>query len=143
MIRVVADIHERRSGVPRLLAAAGFEVVVRPLGAGDYVVGGRGLVERKTVRDLHKTIINGRFWPQVRRLRSAAHFSYVLVEGRDLDDGALSPAAIRGACIALMDLGVGVVRTADAADSALWLQRLAHRRSEPRVTNRPLYAQRP
>jgi DNA excision repair protein ERCC-4 len=143
VISIIADIHERRSGVPRLLAETGVAVDVRLLEAGDYLLGGRGVVERKTVRGLHAAIISGRFWPQVRRLRTEARFPYVLVEGSDLDDGPLAPAAVRGACIALMDLGVAVIRTADVADSALWLQRLAQRRNETRVSNRPAYAQRP
>src|SRR5207244_1489854 len=42
-----------------------------------------------------------------------------------------------------MDLGVGIIRSTDAGDSALWLQRLAVRRAEVRHRNVPPYAQRP
>src|SRR5205807_6152185 len=103
----------------------------------------RAIVERKTARGLHAAIIAGRFWQQVCRLREGAHFAYLLVEGADLDDGPLAPQAVRGVCVALTDLGVNVIRSTDAMDSALWLQRLAERRNRVRYRNRPAYAQVP
>lgn len=142
-VRIVADIQERRSGVPALLAHNGVDVEVGRLDVGDYALPGGGLVERKTVRGLHTAVIDGTFWPLLGRLRQAARFSYVLIEGRDLDDGPLSPAAIRGVWIALLDLAVGVVRSTSPEDSALWLHRLADRRSTVRSRDRPAYAQRP
>jgi DNA excision repair protein ERCC-4 len=142
-VQVIADIAERPSGVPRLLAELGVMVQTRRLWGGDYLVGNRALVERKTVRGLHAAIINGTFWPQVGRLREGTLFAYLLLEGKDIDDGPLGAAAIRGTCIALMDLGVGLIRATDARDSALWLQRLAVRRASALYRNRPAYAQRP
>jgi DNA excision repair protein ERCC-4 len=142
MTRVVVDRREPREILGHL-TRLGVAVQEQLLDAGDYELGGRALVERKTVRALHASVIQGRFWTQVGLLRSAARFPYVLIEGRDLDDGPLSPAAIRGICVALMDLGVGVVRSVDARDSTLWLQRLAERRASVRIRNAPAYAQRP
>lgn len=142
-LRIVADIHERASGVPGLLVEHGAEVEVRSLPVGDYQLAPAAVVERKTVRGLHAAIIEGAFWPQIGRLRQVARFPYVLVEGANLDDGPLAPASIRGACIALLDLGIAILRSADPKDSALWLHRAAIRRSEVRHRNKPAYAQRP
>jgi len=99
-IRVLADVYERASGVPALLADAGVEVVVVRLAAGDSAVGSGGLVERKSVPDLHASIIGGRFWAQIGKLSTASAKACLLVEGRDLDDGSIHPNAIRGACVA-------------------------------------------
>jgi Fanconi anemia group M protein len=142
-IRVFADVHERASGIPRLLAEAGVEVTVLRLAAGDYVVGAGGLVERKSVLDLHGSIINGRFWAQIGKLRAASAQPYLLIEGRDLDDGPLEPNAIRGACIAALELKVALIRTVGPADTARWLHRLAERRRRTTGRERPVYAQRP
>jgi ERCC4-type nuclease len=142
-LRIVADIHERASGVPRLLVESGVDVEVGSLPTGDYQLTPVAVAERKTVRGLHAAIIDGSFWPQVGRLRDVARFPYLMIEGPNLDDGPLAPAAIRGACIALLDLGVAVVRSTGADDSALWLHRLAVRRSEVRYRSTPAYAQRP
>jgi DNA excision repair protein ERCC-4 len=143
MLGVIADTHERPSGVPRLLRELGIAVETRRLWAGDYELGECAIVERKTVRGLHAAVIQGKFWPLLGRVREAARFPYLLVEGRDLDDGPLTPAAIRGVCVALMDLGVDVIRSTGPRDSALWLHRLAQRRGEVRYRNHPAYAQRP
>jgi DNA excision repair protein ERCC-4 len=142
-MRILADVHERSSGVPRLLSKAGVTLEVKSLRPGDYVVGGCAIVERKTARGMHAAIIDGTFWPQLGRLRHAARMPYLLIEGSDLDDGPLAAAAIRGACLAVTDLGIAVIRSSGAHDSALWLQRLAERRQHPRSRNRPAYAQRP
>ena len=105
----------------------------RPLPVGDYDVGS-SLVERKSVRDLHLSIVKGRFWPQIGRLAGCRRTPYLLVEGSDLDAGPLGPAAVRGALLAVSELGIGLIRSTDAADSALWLNVLAGRsqRRRPR-----------
>ncbi len=143
VLRVVADTQERRSGVPHLLCEFGIAVESRRLSAGDYIVGDLAIVERKTVRGLHAAVIQGKFWPQLGRLREKARFAYLLIEGIDLDDGPLTAAAVRGVCVAVMDLGVDILRSTDAKDSALWLHRLAERRERVRSRDRPAYAQRP
>jgi DNA excision repair protein ERCC-4/Fanconi anemia group M protein len=113
------------------------------LNAGDYEVAIGALVERKTVRGLHASVIAGTFWPQIGRLRESGHFCYLLLEGHDLYDGPVGDTAVRGICIALMDLGVHVLRSVDAMDSARWLDRLAERRTNARYRSRAPHAQRP
>jgi ERCC4-type nuclease len=61
MLMITADAHERASQVPSLLEVLGAQVDVRALTRGDYVVGPGTVVERKTVRDLHLSIMNGPF----------------------------------------------------------------------------------
>jgi len=125
-LRVVVDIREREGRVRDGLQHLGVDTVLRRLPVADYDVDG-ALVERKSVRDLHLSIITGRFWLQVGMLRRVAARPYVLVEGTDLDAGPLRPESVRGALIALAELGVPVIRTSDPTDSALWLKLLAGR----------------
>ncbi len=125
-----------------LLEERGIDVSIDNLGAGDYVVGPRSLVERKHVIDLHHTVVSGRFWRQVGALRRSDD-PYLLVEGVDLS-GPIRPAAMRGALLAVTELGVTIVRSTDRADSAAWLASLARRRQrKPSPRFRPHYAQRP
>lgn len=126
---VVADVFERGSAVPAALLRLGARVMVEPLAAGDYRVPGGVLIERKTVADLHGSLARGRLWAQVGRIRDAASFPFLLVEGDDLDAGPKHPNAIRGALLAIADLGVAILRTRDPADSALWIHRLALRQA--------------
>jgi DNA excision repair protein ERCC-4 len=141
--RIIVDLFEWRSGVPHALQANGVDVEMAQLRVGDYDLGKGVLVERKTVEDLHLSLERGRLWRQVGGLRRTARFPYLLVEGGDLDIGSLSPAAVRGACLAVVGQGVPVVRSENAQDSATWLRILAQRRLTTRLgRDRPVYAQR-
>lgn len=127
--RILVDVQERRSRIPQLLEELGAEVDVISLPAGDYAVGNDTLVERKAVLDLHGAVRRGHLWAQLAKLRAACPFPYLLVEGRSIDGGnrGLHPNAIRGACLAVIDQGVALLRSDDRADSARWLYRLAVR----------------
>jgi ERCC4-type nuclease len=143
--RILVDVHERQSGIAGVLAdELGAEVELAALPAGDYAVGANTLVERKRVGDLHAAVAKGRLWPQLAKLRAAAAFPYLLVEGTDLDRGPLGGAAIRGACLAAIDQGIALLRSGQPRDSALWIHRLAVRcQREEAPPDRPAYAQRP
>ncbi|HEX5582295.1 ERCC4 domain-containing protein [Gaiella sp.] len=128
-VRIIADVQERRSGIPKLLAELGAEVEVLSLTAGDYVVGHDTLVERKAVLDLHSAVRRGHLWAQLAKLKAGCPFPYLLVEGRSIDGRGrgLHPNSIRGACLAVIDQGVALLRSDDRADSARWIHRLAVR----------------
>lgn len=140
--RIRVDRYELAGGVPTALRRLGVEVDVAALDVGDYDVGSGVLVERKTVRDLHGSVLQGRLWRQIGSLRRVARVGLLLVEGRDIDSGHLSPAAVRGVCLSALDQGIMFVRSTDAADSALWLRLLSARAQGLRVPrDRPSYAQ--
>lgn len=126
-LTILVDVHETASGVPARLAALGVEVESGALSAGDYCVARGVLVERKSVLDLHGSLLKGRFWRQVGALRRASTRPFLLVEGHDLDRGPIHPHAIRGVCLAVQEQGVHIIRTTDVQDTALWLWRLAVR----------------
>jgi ERCC4-type nuclease len=140
VVRIDVDAHEPVT-ISSDLEKLGADVNVESLAVADYRTG-KALVERKTVRDLHLTLAAGRLWGQLVRLRASGRRSFLLVEGPSLDAGPISPAAIRGALLAVAEQEVSVIRSATEADSALWLYRIACRTIRPR-RDRPLYAQRP
>jgi DNA excision repair protein ERCC-4 len=144
-VRIVVDVHESKSGIPVVLAEElGAEVEVASLPAGDYAVGAETLVERKRVLDLHSAVAKGRLWPQLAKLRAAAAFPYLLLEGTDIDRGPLGANAVRGACLAVIDQGIALLRSGQPRDSALWIHRLAVRCQRVELpADRPAYAQRP
>jgi predicted RNase H-like HicB family nuclease len=51
------------------------------LTTGDYLVNGEVLVERKTVRDVVTSLVDGRLFPQVARLAQSPYRSLLLIEG--------------------------------------------------------------
>ena len=143
-VKIVVDVHERQSGIADTLRELGAEVEIAALPAGDYAVGADTLVERKRVLDLHGAIVKGRLWPQLSKLRAGCSYPYLLVEGTDIDRGPLHHNAIRGACLAVIDQGIALLRSGYQRDSALWIHRLAVRCQEIEpAAERPVYAQRP
>lgn len=140
---IAVDTFERRSGVVEALRGLGATTQVRHLPVGDYDLGRSVLVERKTVADLHLSLERGRLWKQLGELRLAARLPYLLLEGRDLDNGSIEPNAIRGAILAVVGQGIPILPAGDARDSARWLVLLALRASGLRPSrDRPVYAQR-
>jgi ERCC4-type nuclease len=131
-LSVVADHREARSGVPAALANLDVRVVTATLHVGDYLIGEHTRIERQTIRDLHASVVTRRLWSQLNRLRMVAKYPIVLVEGRDLDAGPLSPSGIRGVLIAMSDRGIPVIRATDPYDSAMWLRSLARARDQGR-----------
>ena len=140
MPRIVCDVHEIRSGVPAHLAGLGADVEIRALERGDYVVAVNGLVERKTIPDLHSSILKGRFWAQMGKIRLARR-PYLVLEGRTLYSGPVPDEAVRGLCLAVVDLGVTIVRTENTSDTAAWLIEIAAGGAP--IRDRPVFAQRP
>src|SRR4051794_17784708 len=127
-VRIVVDDREPWEALPASLEALGVTVELERLEAGDYVVGPDTLVERKTVQGLHRSIESRRLWRQLAELRAACSWPFLLIEGDDIDNGLLGTAAIRGACLSIIEHGVPLLRAMDACDSAMWLHRLALRR---------------
>lgn len=130
--------------MPYALERLGAVVEVTSLPVGDYAVGRDCVVERKTVPDLHGSILGGRFWPQLGALRASCRLPHLLVEGARIDRGPLHPNAVRGACLTATELGIVLLRSEGRDDSARWLHRLAVRcQRVGSGPDRPAYAQRP
>jgi Helix-hairpin-helix domain len=86
-------------------------------------------------------VVDGRLWRQIGDVRRASRTPYLLIEGPDLDDGPLTPAAVRGVCLTIIGHGVPILWALDGEQSAVWLDRLASRASAPQARDRPVYAQ--
>ena len=93
-VSIVADVREKESRLFDALRSLDVRVDRKRRPVADYVAGS-ALVERKSVRDLHLAIINGRFWPQIGRLSRTTLRPYLLVAGGDLDAGPLGAASVR------------------------------------------------
>ncbi|WP_411276877.1 ERCC4 domain-containing protein, partial [Gaiella sp.] len=93
-LTISVDVRERRSDVPAQLTQLGAPLSIITLAVGDYAVGNR-VIERKTVVDLHRSLVNRTLWSQVAALRHDPRRAYVVVEGEDLDDGPVPARPIR------------------------------------------------
>ncbi len=121
-IQILADDRERQSAVVAALRShAGVKVTVRRLDLGDYLLDGRILFERKTLRDFAASLKDGRLFEQAIRLAASPMHKAMILEGSAHDrlDSGMRREALQGALITLtLFLGIPLLRSADAEESA-------------------------
>ena len=121
-IKIVADDRERKSGTIEALSVfENVSVRTRRLSRGDYQVNGRLIVERKTVKDFTVSIIDGRLFTQMVRMKKSNFMGVLIIEGiaRDLLDTGIQRKALQGALITVsLIMGIPVLRSTDTAETA-------------------------
>jgi len=128
---ITADDRELNSAVVARLKSMGADVKIDRLLTGDFRIGERILVERKTVRDFVDSLVDGRLLEQASRIVGAAPRSLILIEGEGLFRSTrVHPHALMGALTTLsLDFGIPVVTTKDGTETARFLV-VASRREE-------------
>lgn len=128
-VKIVVDQREYRSNVVRNLAVK--EVFVEPqqLDVGDYVLSSRIGVERKSVDDFLESLIDGKLFKQVSRLRDAYSRPILILEGEGLlTKRNISHNAIFGSLVSIIvDFGIPIITTKDALETADFLHVMARR----------------
>jgi ERCC4-related helicase len=127
--KIVIDDRETSSKVVEVLSGMGIAIRLERLAYGDYAIGDRILVERKTARDFVDTLVNRDLLGQVKAMADAVIRPVMIIEGGDLyTQRDIHPNAIRGVLAALtVDMGVSVLFTRDEQDTAQMLMVLAKR----------------
>jgi len=127
---IVVDDREMSSRVVERLHELGASITVERLEIGDYAIGDRILVERKTVQDFMDTLIERDLFGQIGAMADAVPRPVLIVEGEDDLYGVrnIHPNAVRGTLAAVtVGMGVSLIRTRDADDTAGMLYVLAQR----------------
>jgi len=128
-VEIAVDSREMGSGVVKELSKLGAKLDCRPLEIGDYLVSDKVAVERKTGDDFASSLVDGRLFNQAAELRSTYESPIILIEGEHLyTKRDVRPEAILGAISSLLiDYGIRLMWTRDAAESALFIYSLAKR----------------
>jgi ERCC4-related helicase len=127
--KIIIDDRETSSKVVELLSGMGAAIRLERLPTGDYAIGDRILVERKTARDFVDTLINRDLLGQVKTMAETVTRPVLIIEGGDLyAQRDIHPNAIKGVLAALtVDMGVSLLFTRDEQDTAQMLMVLAKR----------------
>ena len=127
--RIVVDDRETSSKVVELLSGMEAAIRLERLATGDYAIGDRILVERKTARDFVDTLIERDLLGQIKTMAEAVPRPVLIIEGGDLyTQRDIHPNAIKGVLAALtVDMGVTLLFTRDEQDTAQMLMVLARR----------------
>ena len=128
-IKIIVDERERASKVVVELSNMGVSLRFDTLDIGDYILSEDIVVERKTTRDFASSILDGRLFEQVGRMKGTFDRPMLLLEGEDLlTQSGLHPNALRGALVSVMlDYGVPILQVSSPEDAAAYLFRIAQR----------------
>jgi ERCC4-type nuclease len=130
---VIADKRERNREIISALEDSGIEVRMETLPCGDYAVSERVCVERKTVSDFESSIVDGRLFEQIARLKESYKMPVLIVEG-DKADFRFKRNVIIGAVVsACIDHGVSILFSDDALDTAKVIEHMAKHESDNSV----------
>ncbi|MFZ1898082.1 DEAD/DEAH box helicase [Methanoregula sp.] len=123
------DDRETSSKVVEVLSELGAAIRLERLPQGDYAIGDRILVERKTARDFVDTLVNRDLLGQAKALADAVPRPILIVEGGDIyTQRDMNPNALRGVLAALtVDMGITLLFTRDEQDTAQMLFVIARR----------------
>lgn len=103
--KVIADDRERGSGIVELLENRGITAEVKRLRNGDYHIGAEWVIERKTSQDFVQSIIDGRLFRQVARLKRYTSRPILLIEGNPFHTRVnIDPNAVRGAILTIQSV---------------------------------------
>jgi ERCC4-type nuclease len=119
---VVADDREQAGGViDALRNLPGVVVEVRRLNCGDYLVEDRLVVERKTLADFARSVVDARLFHQTAAMVRSARRGILIIEadGSDLADTGLSRESMQGALITVgVFYGLAVLRSTGPGETA-------------------------
>ena len=121
-IEIIADDRERSRLIIDFLASMdNVTVNIKRRSLGDYLVNGKLIFERKTLKDFASSIIDGRLFTQAIRLAESEIRGIVILEGRgqDLSQINVSRESIQGALISVsVILGIPVLRSLNPYETA-------------------------
>ena len=145
---IVVDYREKSSGVPLLLGQSGVKISFENLTVGDYILSRKHALERKTAQDFVSSLISGRLFDQVIRMREVYERPILVVEGEFNDqlEEFHNPKALWGALASIsLTYDAKVFFTKDANQTAMLIASLAkhsmiRRSGGPVIQARPRFA---
>jgi len=128
-IRVYVDERERMSDVPKYLTDMGITIIYKNLDICDYVLPEDIGIERKNIRDLVKSVFDGRLMDQARRMSETYSIPILIIEGCEPYGKYTSrPEAIRGAVSSIiLDYEFRVLHTLGPLETAQFIVSLTKR----------------
>ena len=122
LLHIVADDRECKNDViESLLEIENVEVDMLRLSLGDYQIGNRVIVERKTLNDFAISIVDGRLFNQMIYLANSNSEGVLILEGTagDTVDIGIAREAMQGALITVsLIIGIPVLRSKNPAETA-------------------------
>lgn len=139
---IIVDTREFRSKVVKELFNKDVNIQSLQLRVGDYLIGEKICVERKSVKDFVDSLIDKRLFEQLKSIKSEYESPLLIVEGGDdiYSVRKVHPNAIRGVLASiLLDFKIPIFFTKNETDTANLLITLLKRSDK---TPRPILKKR-
>ncbi len=126
-LRLIVDQRERNEELICSLETMGFAIDVQTIPIGDYVISDRICIERKTISDFESSIMSGRLFEQLGRMKETYQLPILLLEG-DHGGFRLGSNVINGTIISIyIDYGIPIMFSHGPEHSAEILAAIARR----------------
>jgi len=131
-VHLLVDHRERSSSLFQEISNSSCHYEVTSLRVGDYIVDGRVVVERKTIDDLQRSILDTRVFRQANEMNKSRYQPVMLLEG-PLRIRRIGRAKIQGALVSIaVVFQIPILRTRDGVESLWTLEAISRQAS---VTN--------
>ena len=126
-LSIIVDQRERNTELLDTLKEIGFNIDINLIPVGDYIVSDRVCIERKTVSDFESSIISGRLFDQLERLKETYELPLIILEG-DQKDFRLGNNVINGTIASVyVDYGIPILFSKSAENTAELIASIAKR----------------
>jgi Fanconi anemia group M protein len=128
-VKIIVDSRESSSKILKILSKLDVKIESKKLDIGDYILSNRVAVERKTSKDFIDSIIDGRLFKEIIKLKNTYSRAFVVIEGEFIYGLiGLNKNAIQGAIISIfLDYYIPVIFTETAEETAEWLYKIGKR----------------
>jgi Fanconi anemia group M protein len=128
-LKMIVDHREFKSNVVQKLSQQHVTIQPAQLEVGDYVLSERVGVERKVVNDFLGSLIDGRLFVQLKRLRAAYVKPLLVIEGDGLyTNRGINANAVSGALASIVtDFNIPIITTRSAQETMELLMSIARR----------------
>jgi Fanconi anemia group M protein len=139
---IVIDNREMGSDVVSALSKYECVLIPRQLDVADYILSERVGVERKTLSDFYKSIIDTRLFNQLKALKGAFARPILIIEDNDVFKQINSKILYGTLASIIVDFAIPVIRTKDANETAEIIFTIAKREQSEKPHSRPQIRQK-
>jgi Fanconi anemia group M protein len=139
-IKIIIDSRESSSPIIKELSKFDLSIELKSLEIGDYVLSDRIVIEKKTTEDFIASIVDGRLFNQLIKLKNTYESPLVIIEGESLyTSRAIRLESIMGAIASvIIDYKIPIIWTRNPIETASLLFHIAKReqlkeKHEPRI----------
>ena len=123
---IICDNRETASSVVRALSLMGLNLKLEQLVVADYIISEKVGIERKSAKDFNDSIIDGRLFAELSKLRENFLRPILILEGDPFLNSNINKNALYGAITSvIINLGVSIYKTNNAVETAEFLFQLA------------------